>query len=264
MKPRLDLFQNQGQKIYFLLEGDSSSPLITLLNGFARTHADFKIMTNKLVQNGFRVLTLDNRGSGLSRAEKSFTIEDMVDDIRKLWDFLNIERTFLLGISMGGMIARCLCLQDTRIKKVVFVSTCSTKNHISEHRVKFSTDFDQVHDQMLRYFHPAFISRNDLLVRSMVKQMVKQSADGSYLEQTNLQRLALERFDLDEFSKSKIDIETLVVHGKQDQIISIEGARELLDQTDGAKAIEYEECGHLILAEKPAQFYNDIISFFNH
>jgi pimeloyl-ACP methyl ester carboxylesterase len=62
------------------------------LQGFAPTH---------------RCLVLDNRGAGRSDApDAPFTIADMARDLWSVCDAAGIERTHLLGVSMGGAIAQ--------------------------------------------------------------------------------------------------------------------------------------------------------------
>lgn len=54
--------------------------------------------------DGFRIITVDNRGSGVTEYEGGFSMDDMADDIIGLLDYLGIDRADLLGWSMGSHI----------------------------------------------------------------------------------------------------------------------------------------------------------------
>src|SRR5205814_6555021 len=55
----------------------------------------------------YRVIRIDNRGSGYSRfAATPFTMADLADDVADVFDAANAERATVLGMSMGGMIAQ--------------------------------------------------------------------------------------------------------------------------------------------------------------
>jgi pimeloyl-ACP methyl ester carboxylesterase len=261
MKAPLQVFENDDQTIYYLLEGDESAPLVTLVNGYARTHTDFRIMSKRLLNSGYRVLSMDNRGSGKSVATKAFSLQEMALDVIALWDFLDVKETCLLGISMGGIISQYLSLHDARVSKLILVSTSPSKDYITPERVEFSEDFSEVHDKMMSYFHESFIEKNSVLIDAMVKQMVKSASQGDFVAQSKLQRSALNAFDQGSLNLADLDLETLVIHGKQDKVISLDAASDLSERIRGSVLKTYDNCGHLILAEKPSQFYEDVLEF---
>lgn len=263
MKSRLQSFQRDSQTIYYLIEGEESGPLVTLVNGYARTHTDFRILSKRLVGEGYRVLSLDNRGSGGSKASGSFTLADMALDIVALWDHLSVSSTKLLGISMGGIISQYLAAFDNRVEQLVLVSTTPSKDFIPPEKIGFSEDFQQVWDKMVDYFHPTFVEKNKMLLEAMVKQMVKSAKEGEFVSQAGLQRAALDNFDLSDIDHSRIGVDCLVVHGEDDKIVLPGAADELETLVPSAEKLMYQDCGHLILAEKPAKFYQDVVNFFS-
>lgn len=247
-----------------MLEGDENAPLVTLVNGYARTHTDFRILSKRLVSEGYRVLTLDNRGSGMSKAASDFTIPEMALDVIALWDYLDISSSYLLGISMGGIISQYLSAYDSRVEKLILVSTTSSKEHITPDPVAFSEDFDEVYGKMTSYFHPVFVEKNKMLLEAMVKQMVASAKEGEFVTQSIMQRKALNAFDLTSIDYSKIDLQCLILHGDDDHVITVGAAHELNRKIRGSEVKTYKECGHLILAEKPTELYKDVLGFLKH
>jgi pimeloyl-ACP methyl ester carboxylesterase len=78
-------------------------PLL-LLAGIASDGASWGPLL-PLLQEGFRLIVLDNRGSGQTRFEGTIRIDDMVEDVVGLLDHLELKDVLVLGHSMGGMLA---------------------------------------------------------------------------------------------------------------------------------------------------------------
>ena len=74
-----------------------------------------------------RLIVFDNRDSGKSsRCSDNYTTETMAQDILGLMGHLGIDRTHLLGTSMGGMIAQHVALMaPSRVNSLILASTTS-------------------------------------------------------------------------------------------------------------------------------------------
>ena len=79
-------------------EGSESAPWISLINGHTRSRHDFRLIAKHLVNAGFRVVSLDNRGSGQSISEGDFSLHDIAKDWIQLWDELGVTTTHLAGV----------------------------------------------------------------------------------------------------------------------------------------------------------------------
>ncbi len=75
----------------------------------------------------FRLIIFDNRDSGKSsRCTETYTTRAMARDCIGLMDYLGIDRTCLLGTSMGGMVAQEVALlAPERVLKLILTSTTS-------------------------------------------------------------------------------------------------------------------------------------------
>ncbi|MEI8025210.1 MAG: alpha/beta hydrolase [Pseudomonadota bacterium] len=249
---------NQKSKIFHLTLGDHG-PWVTLINGHARTHRDFRNLSQQLINHGFRVLLLDNRGSGDSTVEEPFEMTDMVQDVVDLWTQLEITSSYVLGISMGGMIALSLATSSNIPKALILVSTAASLEFYRANISEWATDQQGVISQLKPYFDLNFFESNKLLVAAMAKQLVQShQADHS---QNTLQRAAIKRFQLEDDKIAGIQIPTLVIHGEEDQIISSKAADHIQEKIKGSVNLRYQQTGHLILAERPTRFYEDVIKF---
>jgi pimeloyl-ACP methyl ester carboxylesterase len=100
-------FDSKGVKIHYVIHGKGEP--VVLVHGFAIDIAkqwDFPGVTKALAKD-FQVIALDNRGHGKSgkpHDADQYGLE-MVEDIVRLLDHLNIRKAHVIGYSMGGAIA---------------------------------------------------------------------------------------------------------------------------------------------------------------
>jgi pimeloyl-ACP methyl ester carboxylesterase len=99
-------FESKGVRLHYTVEGQGEP--VVLLHGFA-VHGDLNWRLpgiTKALANDFRVITLDLRGHGLS--DKPHNSEqyglEMVNDVPRLLDHLQIDKVHVIGYSLGGFI----------------------------------------------------------------------------------------------------------------------------------------------------------------
>lgn len=101
-------FDSAGVKIFYTDEGPREADPVILVHGFG-ANADLNWRAPGIVDmldKEFRVITLDNRGHGLSdkpHEADQYGIE-MVEDIVRLMDHLKIAKAHVVGYSMGSFI----------------------------------------------------------------------------------------------------------------------------------------------------------------
>ncbi len=85
-------------------------PLV-LLHGLGSSGADWAFQAETLGAQ-FRLIVPDLRGSGLSDAPRGrFSIAQFAADVWRLLDALAVERTHIMGFSLGGAVAMEMALQ---------------------------------------------------------------------------------------------------------------------------------------------------------
>ena len=111
-------------KIQIYYEEYGLGPPLVMILGLGQSIATWGLQVSEL-SNHFRIIVFDNRDSGKSiRCTKTYTTEDMARDVLGLLDHLGIDRTHLLGTSMGGMIAQQIALlAPERIMSLILAST---------------------------------------------------------------------------------------------------------------------------------------------
>ncbi len=115
--------QIDGAQIGYRRIGDGQPLLV--LNGFAATSADWDPSFIDGLASSNDLILLDHRGMGSSTDDgKAFDVAQLASDAAHVIETLSLERTSVLGWSMGGFIAQTLALQHPyRVNKLILLST---------------------------------------------------------------------------------------------------------------------------------------------
>ncbi|MFX1573367.1 MAG: alpha/beta fold hydrolase [Promethearchaeota archaeon] len=118
-----DLFAKvNGVNICYDISGEGE-PLV-LIHGFGDRKEHWRAQIGNLSRH-FKVIRMDNRGAGKSdRPDGVYSVEVYANDIFGLINHLNIEKSHIIGHSLGGMIVQNYALKyPERINKIVLINT---------------------------------------------------------------------------------------------------------------------------------------------
>jgi pimeloyl-ACP methyl ester carboxylesterase len=112
-----------GVNTAYRVQGDG--PPLVLVMGYRLSSAAWPATFIESLARRFTVITLDNRGTGLSdKPVHGYALENMARDICGLLDELDIPHTHLLGYSMGGAIAQEFVRQfPERVSSLILCAT---------------------------------------------------------------------------------------------------------------------------------------------
>jgi pimeloyl-ACP methyl ester carboxylesterase len=97
---------DEGIRLYYELTGPEDGPIVLQFGGGLFGRHNFGLVNDGFRERGFRLLSFDARGYGASSCPREqYTIEGWADDGVRLLDAVGVERAFVHGTSMGGMIA---------------------------------------------------------------------------------------------------------------------------------------------------------------
>jgi pimeloyl-ACP methyl ester carboxylesterase len=183
-------------------------------------------------------------------------MEQLARDGLCLLDHLGIDRAFVLGLSMGGMIAQELALlSPARIRALLLGCThCGGRL-----RIPPSPDAIQVllnnqglsHEQIVEKNLPIFLSKACLRDRIEIAQAYQQAQLAVPLQPEQAfqaQLAAISAFDCSE-RVSEIKVPTLVVAGSEDLLIPQDNAHTLAQRIPRAELIVIPGAGHALHAE---------------
>ena len=260
--------QANGQDLYYELHGEG--PPLVLLMGIGYDSSLWTLAQVPVLSTQFQVILVDNRDAGRSsNARHPYTIADMADDLAGLLDALEIQRSHLLGLSMGGMIALEFALRHgDRLDRLVVTGTgaAPARSAVDPIQiwswVKANDSTGEVFggQQFVSLFSTAFL-RNHEAVRDTAELMASNPYPMSP-EAYGRQADAYRQFDaLDRLAA--ITAPTLVVVGEQDLLTPPWIAQEVAEAIPDARfeVIRGHGSSHLVPIECPDEF-NRLVSGF--
>lgn len=120
--PAPQSFDSAGVKIQYTVEGEG--PPIVLIHGlYASANINWRLPgIIKSLAPSYRVVAFDLRGhghSGKPENESDYGVQ-MMEDVTRLMDHLQIKRAHIVGYSLGGMIAvKFVATHPDRVRSVV-------------------------------------------------------------------------------------------------------------------------------------------------
>jgi 3-oxoadipate enol-lactonase len=218
----------------------------------------------------FRVINMDNRDAGDSALGAGpYTIADMSEDTAGVIKNLDLGRTHIIGISMGGMIAQELAIRHPElVDKLVLVSTTTggptNVNAKPEIAALLMSTSDDIETRVRRTFtaiagegymatHPEDL---DQIVESAT---AKPMSPESYQRQLGACMVHLSKGVAEQLGQ--ITAPTLVVHGDCDPLIPYPNGQYLAEHIKGARLITFPGVGHISMIESPERFNREVIEF---
>ncbi len=268
--PQSGTVRANGQELYYEVHGDG--PPLVLVMGIGYDSSLWTLAQVPVLSTRFQVILVDNRDAGRSsEATHSYSIADMADDLAGLLDALELPRSHLLGLSMGGMIAQEFALRHgDRLDRLVLAGTGAAPARSAVDPIQIwswvkandATGNIFGRQQFVSLFSTAFL-RNHQAVRDtadllavnpypMSPEAYGRQAD-AYLHFDVLARLPA------------ITAPTLVVVGEQDLLTPPWIAREVAEAIPGARfeVIRGHGSSHLVAIERPDDFNALVVNFLS-
>lgn len=268
-------FGQDGLKAYMDVAptGPANGQTAMLFHGMNFAGIGFAPTIDELTAAGFRVVVPDRIGYGRSsKMDIPYNLHIFASDSKKLLDHLGIEKTAIVGHSMGGMLAArfAMTYPDTTTH-VVFVNqigmTDQRQNRpwrdIEEaaQGVRENTSYQSILANHMRYYNTEIKPEYLEFVRYQYGQTL--TSDWPLLSRIRAWQQAILYFDPVVYDWQHISTKALVLGGADDRLtINFAGqARNLAESLQSAELTLYPGIGHNPHFEYPEQYHADLIEF---
>ena len=244
--------------------GEGNIPII-FLHGFPfdksmwAKQLDFFATTN-------RVIAIDIRGFGKSTDESTpLSIDLFSDDLMLFMNQMKISKAIICGLSMGGFIAlNAQARFPDRFEAIILCDTQCIADTIEVKLNRYKT-IDEIALNGTLNFNEAFIKKvfcknsftNKQEIVTQLRSVVMANPEQIIIN--GLKALA-ERSETCS-TLSEINIPTLIICGREDEVTPLEQS-EFLHTSIKASALHIiDDAGHVSNIEQPEEFNNEISKF---
>ena len=234
-----------------------SGELVLFLHGIRGNRRNWAAQV-EFFSHRFQAAAWDARGYGDSDDyEGPLQFEYFTGDVMRVAEHFKAQKLHLVGLSMGGRIARNVALRaPERVQSLVLISTNPGFDAMSsEHVRRFVTERRNATPQSLRRLlgsRPNHAAYQELL------DSVSRIHEASY-QKTLEASVAQDRASQIE----QIRAPTLVIAGEEDTVYPPELAHEMARRIPGAELLLFERTGHLANLEEPDRFNKVVLDFLS-
>lgn len=240
-----------------------------MLHGYTGSHKDWRHQIPLLTEK-YQIMAMDHRGHGFSDAPSSsekYSMDIFTADVYDLLQNLEIEKTCLVGHSMGGFISLEFVLEyPEMVEALVLVDTSSgdwerdpdyeeirrkVEKLARSEGMEAAFEYNATHNEMIR----ERLEKHPELRQISKEKMIQTSVDG-YIHVGR----AIGNWEPVTDHLNEIDIPTLVVVGGDDTPF-LEPSQVLKESMPDAELVRVEGATHNPHEEKPDVF-NDILMDF--
>jgi pimeloyl-ACP methyl ester carboxylesterase len=261
-----------GLKMHIRDEGKRDGPVLVLLHG---SNASLQTWEPWVAQLGstYRVISLDQIGHGLTGGNPTndYSPKAFVDTLDAALTKIGVNKFALAGNSMGGGIAVHYALaHPEKLSALILVDAGGAPNSEPKSTpIGFKVARMPVIKELVRYITPRSIIEKSMHQTLANDEIIDERMIDRYWEllrypgnrEATGYRFAMTRIPFDAAVLGKVAIPTLVMWGKEDQLIPVSAADWFTHAIPGAKEIIYPGIGHIPMEEAAAQSANDVDAF---
>jgi 3-oxoadipate enol-lactonase len=255
--------RTNGIETNYVIEGEG--PWLTMSHSLASNLTMWDEQA-KLLSRKFKVLRYDTRGHGTSSASPGpYTLDQLADDAKALFDALGITQTHWVGLSMGGMIGETFALKHPGFFQSMVLADTTARRPANAEQMwgeRIQTAEKQGMDALVegtlgRWFtEPYRQSRRDVMER--IGNHIRSTPVAGFVGCCH----AISKIDvLDRLHEIKCP--TLVIVGEEDHGTPPEMARAIHANLPGSELVLIPNAAHFSNVEQEKAFNDAMLAFLD-
>jgi 3-oxoadipate enol-lactonase len=232
--------------------------VVIFLHGIRGNRRNWAGQLEFFSQHGFKAAAWDARGYGDSDDyDGPLQFEYFTGDVLRLIEHFKAPKVHLVGLSMGGRIARNVALRHPeRLYSLTLISS--------------TPGFDALSAEGVKRFVTERRSRTPQTLQRLLGSGANRTAYGELLDsisrihETSYQKTLEASVAQDRAAPiENIRVPTLVIAGEEDTVYPPELAWEMARRIPGAELLMFERTGHLANLEQPERFNRALLGFLS-
>lgn len=237
---------------------DPKNPVLVLIMGYSGSAGAWPPSFLRRLSRSFRVLTLDNRGTGQSQKPLNvddYTMEVFAQDVAAGLRHLAPEGAYVLGYSLGGCIALELTHRfPERVKGLCLLATMAggaqwvrPKPFKAESPITGTGVWGMYLATWQQAMSPEAMSQHENTLRELFQRSRHRLASLVALQG---QARAFQKFDGTAYLQA-ITVPVWIATGDEDRVVPKENSLKLQAAIPGAQFKYFSRCGHAPYVEQP-------------
>jgi pimeloyl-ACP methyl ester carboxylesterase len=228
--------------------------------------ANWRLNMQALADQGHRVLAPDLVGFGYTErpADVYYSLDTWRDHVWSFLAALDVPRVAIVGNSLGGRIALHMAGQHPeRVDRMVLMGAPGVGMTITE-GLKALRAYTPSEQNMRQMLLDCFAVDKSIITDDLVKTRYEASvAPGAFEAYTAMfsERHAGSQLGITEDEVRAIDTRALVLHGREDKVVPVEVAWNMVRLLPDADLSVFARCGHWTQIERSTDF-NALVGHF--
>jgi 3-oxoadipate enol-lactonase len=257
--------ENEGTKIYWEEEGQGE-PLLLIMGLGSASDMWYRLLPE--LRSRYRTILFDNRGVGRSDAHPGpYSIANMAADAAAVMDAASVESAYVMGFSMGGLIAQEFALRyPVRVRRLILASTACGGQEVvwAAPEVLTALAAKGVKTREEGFWSTAPYNYEAATARALMEEDLEVTLRHPLKRESYQAQLqAIMSWEGSCGRLKNLDVPTLVLHGDHDQLIPTENGRILARAIPGAELVLITDAGHRFMTDRLEASREAIISFLD-
>ena len=275
--PKDEYINVDGINTRYWSAGKESKPAVILIHGFG---ASVEIWQHNILalSKGYRVYALDLVGFGCSdKPDVDYSPTFLVNHVNGFVNAMEIKKATIVGLSMGGGIAILYTItHPDRVEKLVLVDSVGLGD-----KIYFGLRLMTVPilggamtlptwTDTYGFFKPTVLNSKllddsfiDFYMKLFALPGARQAKLKTLRSLCNFWGPRKDVLNSIMLNLHKIDVPTLILWGKDDEILNVEQASFAREKIPNSQLYTFNQCGHMPNFEKPDEFNKVALEFLS-